>query len=123
VPPDTRQTATLPAPLAIDRTERENHGMMENEPKSGVLERLDQLHKYFLIIPVWVLTTVVYLVGAYWAGAGRKLPELPPEAAPAAGWGSGKNRPGRRENKLINWVAGPKKTTLNQRERISCDGP
>jgi len=43
---------------------------------------IEILHEFFLVIPVWLLTTGVYVVLSYEAGAGGDLPELPELPAP-----------------------------------------
>lgn len=48
-----------------------------------VLEKSGTLHLFFLFVPVWVVTTALYIVFAALAGAREKLPELE-EAAPPA---------------------------------------
>jgi cytosine permease len=42
------------------------------------------IHLFFLCLPVWVLTAVLYIVFAFMAGAREKLPELPGEKKDAA---------------------------------------
>jgi hypothetical protein len=42
------------------------------------------IHLFFLAAPVWVLTSVLYLVFAAMAGAAGRLPELPEEQTPTA---------------------------------------
>ncbi len=42
------------------------------------------LHEFFLVIPVWILTVVLYIVLAALFGAREPLPELPEERPPAA---------------------------------------
>ena len=42
----------------------------------------DVLHEYFLVVPVWIAVTVLYVVLAALAGAREKLPELAEEPAP-----------------------------------------
>ncbi len=70
-------------------------GLMANGgPLAGLLEQIHQtisavpatldapveiLHEFFLVIPVWILTTVLYTVLAALAGAREKLPALPEE--------------------------------------------
>jgi NCS1 family nucleobase:cation symporter-1 len=44
-------------------------------------EPVEILHEYFLVIPVWIVTTACYLVLAAVAGARRSLPALPQETA------------------------------------------
>ena len=67
-------------------------GLMANEgPLAGLLQRIhatipaipatldapvEILHEFFLVIPVWILTTVLYLVLAALAGARETLPAL-----------------------------------------------
>jgi len=52
---------------------------------NGTLERpVEILHEYFLVIPVWIVTTVCYIGLAAVAGARRRLPELP-EVVPTKG--------------------------------------
>ncbi|MHC4865081.1 MAG: nucleoside transporter, partial [Planctomycetota bacterium] len=46
--------------------------------------RLGVLHLFFLVIPAWVLTAVLYIVLCYAFGAGEKLPEVSEEETPAA---------------------------------------
>jgi purine-cytosine permease-like protein len=41
------------------------------------------LHEFFLIVPVWIATTVLYIVLAACAGAREQLPELVEEPGPA----------------------------------------
>jgi NCS1 family nucleobase:cation symporter-1 len=48
-------------------------------------EPVEILHEFFLVIPVWLMTTVLYIVLAALAGARKPLPELEEEtAAPPA---------------------------------------
>ena len=50
--------------------------MVEN----GTLEQpIEIVHEFFLVIPVWIVTTVSYIGLAWVAGARESLPELPPE--------------------------------------------
>jgi len=37
------------------------------------------IHLFFLIIPVWLSTTITYIILSAFSGAGKKLPELPEE--------------------------------------------
>ena len=37
------------------------------------------IHLFFLIIPVWLATAILYMILSYMFGAGKKLPELPDE--------------------------------------------
>ena len=37
------------------------------------------IHLFFLIIPVWLATAILYLILSYLFGAGKKLPDLPDE--------------------------------------------
>lgn len=48
-----------------------------------LLERTQTLHLFFLFVPVWILTSVLYILFAAMAGARETLPELE-EAPPAA---------------------------------------
>lgn len=41
------------------------------------------LHLFFLFVPIWALTIVLYIVFSWLAGAADDLPELAPESAPA----------------------------------------
>jgi len=41
------------------------------------LEQTGTLHLFFLFVPVWFLTTVLYIIFSSLAGARQKLPELP----------------------------------------------
>ncbi len=47
------------------------------------LEQTGALHLFFLFVPVWVVTTVLYIAFAAVAGAREELPELEAAAAPA----------------------------------------
>ncbi len=50
--------------------------MVEN----GTLEQpIEIVHEFFLVIPVWIVTTVSYIGLAWVAGARESLPELPKE--------------------------------------------
>jgi NCS1 family nucleobase:cation symporter-1 len=66
--------------------------MADGGPWAGLLQQIHQaipavpatldkpveiLHEFFLVIPVWILTSVVYLVLAALAGARQRLPDLP----------------------------------------------
>lgn len=42
-----------------------------------------QIHLFFLVIPAWLLTAVLYIVLCYAFGAGEKLPEVSEEDRPA----------------------------------------
>lgn len=48
-----------------------------------IMWRLRYIHEFFLIIPVWLSTAVLYVILSSMSGAGEKLPELPQEQAPA----------------------------------------
>ncbi len=51
-----------------------------------VVWRTEILHLFFLIIPIWLSSAILYIVLAYFAGAREKLPELPddsPATSPA----------------------------------------
>lgn len=41
------------------------------------------IHLFFLIIPVWLATAILYLILSYMFGAGKKLPDLPDETGAA----------------------------------------
>jgi len=41
------------------------------------------IHLFFLIIPVWLATAILYLILSYLFGAGKKLPDLPDETGAA----------------------------------------
>ena len=41
------------------------------------------IHLFFLIIPVWLATAILYLILSYAFGAGKKLPDLPDETGAA----------------------------------------
>jgi len=47
-----------------------------------VLERTQTLHLFYLFVPIWLLTSVLYTVFAAMAGAREKLPELEEETSP-----------------------------------------
>ena len=52
--------------------------------RQGTMDReIEIIHEYFLFIPVWILTAVVYILLSALAGARQSLPELE-EEAPAA---------------------------------------
>jgi NCS1 family nucleobase:cation symporter-1 len=48
-----------------------------------IVWRTGGLHHFFLIIPVWLATAILYIILSYMFGAARKLPDLPDEAGPA----------------------------------------
>jgi len=41
------------------------------------------IHLFFLIVPVWLATAILYLILSYLFGAGKKLPDLPDETGAA----------------------------------------
>jgi NCS1 family nucleobase:cation symporter-1 len=41
------------------------------------------IHLFFLIIPVWLATAIIYMILSYAFGAGKKLPDLPDETGAA----------------------------------------
>ncbi|MHC4178858.1 MAG: purine-cytosine permease family protein, partial [Planctomycetota bacterium] len=46
-------------------------------------EPIEIVHEFFLVVPVWIVTTLSYIGLAAVAGARESLPELPKETAPA----------------------------------------
>jgi len=50
-----------------------------------IIWRLRYIHEFFLIIPVWLSTAVLYVILSSISGAAEKLPDLPQEQAPAPG--------------------------------------
>ncbi|MHC4575187.1 MAG: purine-cytosine permease family protein [Planctomycetota bacterium] len=56
---------------------------MHFESAAALVGKLGVLHLFFLLIPVWLTTAVLYIILSYMFGAARKLPDLPDEAGPA----------------------------------------
>ena len=48
-----------------------------------IVWRLGYIHEFFLIIPVWLSTAVLYVILSSFFGAAEKLPDLPQEESPA----------------------------------------
>ncbi len=68
------------------------------------------IHLFFLVIPVWIVTAVVYTVLACFFGAREKLPEPDSQEVPTSE-GTGVNAIGRSErkssgNKGLYWISG-----------------
>jgi cytosine permease len=53
--------------------------LMRLQPIADTLAKVGFLHLFFLFVPTWVLTAVLYIVFAYFAGAREKFAESEPE--------------------------------------------
>ena len=49
-----------------------------------IMWRLEYIHLFFLVIPVWLCSSILYIVLSFIFGAGKKLPELTEEQAATA---------------------------------------
>lgn len=69
------------------------------------LERSGTLHLFFLFVPVWIVTTVLYIVFSSFAGAREELPDIE-EAKPVTRSAAPVAAKGRVELGTSAWIAG-----------------
>lgn len=69
-------------------------------------ERMGYIHLFFLFVPVWFLTAILYIVFAAFAGAREKLPADPAEAIAPKADGGGESK---EESRPVPKFAAPKK--------------